>query len=225
LPGVALQYRKGGNGNMSRSGSVSSPESLSSSGRMSSARTWIFAVLTLAGTGLFLYSWFQPWWQAYIVALDEIAAVIRPWGLESHMPMEYSAWLTGAEMPPWFAAVAWAYLWLTTAALLFSLFVGEDRVALGRFKPSLQKALVGGVGLSYILVVVACVIVISVRAPEFYGASVVGTVLVSMSDHETSDVDTNLLLGYWLACGVGPLLVVLALFRDKIKGIPRLNVS
>ena len=203
---------------MSSSGSISSPGSLSSSGHMSNARIWIFGGLTLAGTGLFLYSWFQPWWQAYIVELSEVAAIIRPWGLENHMPMEYSAWLTGAEMPVWFAPLAWAYLWLCTAALFFSLFVSEDCVALGRFKLSLQKAIIGVVGLSYIVVVVVCVIVISIRAAEFYGAKLMGTVFVSMSDHEMSDVDTGLLLGYWLACGVGPLLVVLALLRDKITG-------
>ncbi len=66
---------------MSSSGSISSPGAISSSGRMSSVRTWIFGVLTLAGAGVFLYSWFQPWWTAYIEALSENGVTIFPYAM------------------------------------------------------------------------------------------------------------------------------------------------
>jgi hypothetical protein len=202
---------------MSSSGSVNRSASIGILAGIS-ARAVVFGVLTLAGTGLFLYSWFQPWWQAYIVALNEVAAVIRPWGLVSYMPQEYSKWLVGAEMPSWFAPAMWLYLAGSMGILVYSLFAGDDWFRLGRFKVSIQKALIGVIGLSYIIFVVVCVVTIAIRASDFYGATVMGSVFVSMSDHEMSNVDTTLLSGYWVAAAVGPLLVVLALFREKILG-------
>ncbi|MBI5034150.1 MAG: hypothetical protein HZB51_26820 [Chloroflexi bacterium] len=198
---------------MSSVGTVSRPASVSNT------RSIIFGVLTISGIGLLLYSWFQPWWQAYIVALSEIAVVIRPWGLVSYMPQEYSKWLVGAEMPSWFGPLMWVYAGAAVGTLVYSMFVSEEQIRLGKFKMSLQKALIALVGLSYIVFVVVCVIVISIRAKDFYGASVMGTINVSFSDHEVSDVDTGLLSGYWIAASVGPLLVVLAFLREKILGI------
>ena len=191
---------------------------MTSSGSSSTARAGIFGVLTIAGTGLFLYSWFQPWWQAYIVALNEIAVVIRPWGLISFMPQEYAKWLVGAEMPSWFAPVMWLYLAACMGVLVYTLFAGDDWIRIGKFKLSQQKALIATVGFSYIVFVVVCVVVIALRAKDFYGASVMGSVYVAFSDHENSNVDTRLLTGYWLACVVGPLLLALGLLRDKIIG-------
>ncbi|MBI4789160.1 MAG: hypothetical protein HY782_19180 [Chloroflexi bacterium] len=191
---------------------------MNSSRSMGSLGAWVFGILTVAGAGLFLYSWLQPWWQAYIVALNEIAVVIRPWGLVSYMPQEYSKWLVGAEMPEWFAPVMWLYLAASMGVLVYSLFAGDDWFRVGRFKLTVQKALVGAVGLSYIIFVVVCVIVIAIRASGFYGATVMGSVFVSMSDHEMSNVDTGFLTGYWLAAAVGPLLLALAFLRDKIRG-------
>ncbi len=198
--------------------SISRSASVGRSGSVSITRSVVFGVLTLTGIGLLLYSWFQPWWQARIVALDQIAVIIRPWGLVSYMPAEYSKWLVGAEMPSWFAPLMWGYLGISVGALVYTLFVGYERIALGKFRIPVPKLLIGGVGLSYIVFVLVCVAVIAIRAKEFYGASVMGSVFVSMSDHEMSDVDTRLLAGYWLAAGVGPLLVALAIFREKILG-------
>ncbi len=198
--------------------SISRTARVGSSGSVSITRSAVFIVLTLASIGLLLYSWFQPWWQAHIVALDKTAVIIRPWGLVSYMPAEYSKWLVGAEMPSWFAPLMWGYLGVGVGALVYSLFVSQERVALGKLRMPLPKLLIGGVGLSYIVFVLVCVAVIAIRAREFYGASVMGSVFVSMSDHEMSDVDTRLLAGYWLAAAVGPLLVILALFREKILG-------
>jgi len=35
---------------------------------------------------------------------------------------------------------------------------------------------------------------------------------------EQSWVDARLRFGYWLACGIGPFLIILALLRNKIIG-------
>jgi hypothetical protein len=214
---------------MSNSESTSSSESLVVSGSIARARVWIFSILTLAGAGMFLYTWFQPWWTAYIVALKENGITIFPYAMVIGGTLkDYPQWLVGAEMPGWFFRLMWVYLVACMAALLISLFAGEEKVSLGKSRFSLQKVLVGGVGLSYIIIVLGCAIVIAMRAPQFYGASLQGSVFVHMAEHEgnaESYVETSLQLGYWLACSVGPLLLVLALLRDKIIGKPGLNAS
>jgi len=186
---------------------------------MGGIRTWIFRVLVLAGAGLFLYSWFQPWWTAYIDELETTAINIHPWGVESFVPQEFAVWITGYEMPAFFAPLMWVYLGLCIAALLFSLFASSaKRVGVGKLGVSLPQALIGGVGLSYIGIVIIAVIVMLSRLEGFYNAPLIGTFIIDMGDPYMSAVNTNLLLGYWLACGVGPLLIILGLLRNKIIG-------
>ena len=186
---------------------------------MSNTRSWIFRILVLVGAGLILYTWFQPWWSAYIVELDVYGVTIYPYAMEINMG-DYPQWLAGAEnaMPGWFFIFMWVYLGLAVAALLYSLFASEKRVGLGRFSWSLPKLLVGGVGLSYIVIVAAALITIAIKSGSFYGAPLQGSIFVSLEEQYESYVDTGLLFGYWLACGVGPFLVLLALFRNKIIG-------
>jgi hypothetical protein len=48
-------------------------------------RTWLFRGLVLASVGLLVWSWFMPWWSAWVWAIDvKDAVVIRPWGLEQN---------------------------------------------------------------------------------------------------------------------------------------------
>jgi hypothetical protein len=187
-------------------------------------RVWLFRFLVLVATGYLLVTWFMPWWQAFVLSLEinSVAVVVRPWTLENYVPADYAYMVIGAEMPVWFAPLMWIYLGLCIAALLFSLFAREKRVGLGKFRLSLPQALIGGVGLSYIVIVALAVTVIAIRAADFYGASVSGSIVMAISEFEKSNVETSLLLGYWLACGVGPLLILLALFRNKIIGKPKL---
>ncbi len=184
---------------------------------MGSFRVLLFYILVLAAAVLMLVSWFMPWWNAYIVVLGESVVFIHPWGLETNIPQHYASYLTGADMSVWFAPLMWIYLGLCIAALLFSLFVSEKRVGLSRFKFLLPKFIIGLVGLSYIVTVATAVLVIAGRAGDFYGATLIGSIHLSVGS-QGSLVTTGLLFGYWLACAVGPLLIVLALFRNKIMG-------
>jgi hypothetical protein len=189
---------------------------------LASLRVWLFRILVLAGAGVLLYSWFQPWWQAYVVELQQIAIIIHPWALESFVPPDYAFMLVGSEMPVWYAPFIWIYLGLCIAALLYSLFASEKRVGLGRFRLSLPKVLIMGVGLSFIVIVAAAVIVISIRGQDFWHAPLIGRIHIAFEEFEHSYVETSLLFGYWLACGVGPFLIILALLRNKIMGKPKL---
>jgi hypothetical protein len=166
-----------------------------------------------------LYTWFQPWWSAYIVELDVYAVTIYPYGIEINLG-DYPYWLAGAEytMPLWFFTFMWIYLGLCIALLLYSLFASERRVGLGRFSWSVPQVLVVGVGLSYVIIVAAAVITIAIQSGNFYNAPLQGSIFVAIDEHYQGWVDTGLLFGYWFACGVGPFLILLALLRNKIIG-------
>lgn len=186
---------------------------------MGNYRVWLFRFLVLVGTGLMLYTWFQPWWQAYVVELDVNTVTIYPYNMEV-IKGDYPEWFAGFDtaMPAWFFTFMWVYLGIGVAALLYSLFASEKRVGLGRFSWSLPQVLVGGVGLSYVVIVATAVVTIAIRSGEFYDTPLMGSVFISFSESEESFVDTGLKFGYWLACGVGPFLVLLALFRNRIIG-------
>lgn len=204
---------------MNSSGSISSPESVSSTGPAVNIRAWIFGGLTLVGVGLFLYTWYQPWWVAYIEELQQNGVVIYPHAMViSGTLRNYPQWIVGAEMPGWFFPLMWVYMGVCVLALLMSLFYTEEWFELGRFKVSLAQALIGFAGLAYIIFVVVFPIVVAIRAPEFHGVPLQGNVFISMDEHTESYVITSLQSGYWLACVVGPALVVLALLRNKILG-------
>ena len=187
---------------------------------MSNVRSWVFRVLVLASAGLILYTWFQPWWTAYIVELDVYGVSVFPYGMEINMD-NYSHWLAGADevMPSWFTPFMWFYLGLCMVALLLGMFISDKkRVGLGKLTVSAPKALIGGVGLSYIVVVVSAVLVIAANAPDFYGAPLMGKIYVSMGSMQHSDVVTTLEFAYWLACGTGLFIAILGLLRNKIIG-------
>lgn len=177
--------------------------------------------LILAAIGLIFTSWFSPWWTCDIIP-DEAelkpiyeAVHIRPWGLEDHLG-SYSGYIGGSQMPAFFAPLMWIYLGLITALLLFSLFAKEKMVGLGKFKFNLPKLLIGGVGLSFIFIVALAAIVAAIRTGEFYNTKLMGTVY----DFTLGlTVNSRLLFGYWLACGTGVFITILALLRDRITGI------
>ena len=184
-------------------------------------RGWVFRVLVLAAGGLLLYTWFLPWWQAYIEELKEIAIIIRPWAFDKFVPPDMVYLIAGVEdaMPAWFFTFMWVYLGAVVLALLVSLFVSSAKgINIGRFRISLPTALIGAAGLSYIGVVIAAVIVISMKAGMFWDAPLQGKVYVEESMEHASYVMTSLQTGFYLACATGPILVVLAILRRFIVG-------
>ena len=188
---------------------------------MSNARTWIFRGLVLAAAALFLFSWFQPWWTAYVVELKVTAINIYAYGLESFIPIEYQNWIVGYDsaMPAWFTPFMWAYLVICMLILGYSLFASSEKgISLGKFRMSMPTLLTAGVGLSVIGVCIIGIIVILMNLEQFYGAPLNGTITIDMGDPYQSDVDTALLPGYYLLGATGVLLLVLSVIRQFIVG-------
>jgi hypothetical protein len=166
-----------------------------------------------------LLSWSTPWWRAVILEIDRYIQ-IRPWGLEHNLG-DFAGYIAGAEMPAWFAPFMWTYLGICVLLLLASLFAKEKGIRFGKFELSLPQALIMGVGLSYIVVVVVAAVYASIRLGDYWDVKLIGRTYVQIGDVEHSYVETGFLFGYWLACAVGPLCVVLGLLRNKIIGNPK----
>lgn len=205
---------------MSSSANTRDSVSVSKSATTSSSRLWSFRALTVAGGGLLLLSWFLPWWRAVILELQRYV-VIRPWGLEHNLG-DFADYIKTATLPSWFAPLMWAYLGVSIVVLLFSLFAPEKRLRLGKFSLSLPQILVAGIGVSYIVVVLVAAVYASIRVDEFWHIKLIGKTYVQVGEIERSYVETGFELGYWLACTVGLLLLVLGLLRNKIVGEPKL---
>lgn len=205
---------------MNNTESVSGPASLTATGQASSVRSWIFRLLTLAGAGLMLYTWFQRWWSAYIETLDEIGVAIYPYKMViSGTLRDYPQWLVGAEMPKWFFPLMWVYLAVCLWLLFYSLFTDDqDKVSLGKLKLSVPQILIGLAGLAYVVFVVVFPIVVSIRSADFNGVVLQGNVFISMNEHTESYVITALTQGYWIAVGTAVYLVALAFLRKLIVG-------
>jgi hypothetical protein len=183
----------------------------------SSPRLWLFRVLVMVAAGLLLLSWFLPWWAANVSQLGtQNHVIIHPWYLEIDMQVYYYI-AQGSDMPGWFAPVMWAYLGLAIAALLIGAWIKDKSLGLLGRRLNLSRWLVGFIGFSYIVVVILAVIVAAIRTGDF-GLNLLKGTYISFGGYEQSWVTSRLLFGYWLACGVGPLLIVLALLRNKIIG-------
>lgn len=169
-----------------------------------------------------LLSWFMPWWSINVYEIGENAAVIRPWGLETQLRESEQALIAGAEMPGWFAPFTFTYLGIAMLALVFSLFAKDKQFKFGSIKFTLPSLLIGLVGLSYIVVVITMFVVATIRTGDYFGGiNLIGYTYIDLGEPYVSGADAGLLWGYWLACVVGPLLVVLALVRNKIIGESR----
>ena len=207
---------------MSTSASIGGTATVSKPATASGLRPWLFRVLVVAGGSVMFMSWMMPWWRAYIDQLDRWVA-IRPWGLEHNLG-DFADYIKNAAMPTWFAPLMWAYLVVSIALLLFSLFAPQKAIRLGKFKMSLPQLLVVGVGLAYIVCVVVAFVYASMRMDEFWHLKMIGKTYVELGEIEKGYVESNLLTGYWLACAAGSLLVIVGLLRGWIVGKPQPRV-
>ena len=187
---------------------------------MGNSKVWLFRGLVIVAAGLMVVSWILPWWGADAADIGKNVVIIHPYGLEQHLG-EFAVYIAGSEMPVWFAPLMWTYLGLCIAALLFSLFASEKRVGLGKFKLSLPKLLIGGVGLSYIIVAVVAIIVAAIRTGAF-DLPLQGSTSFTVGPERVS-IDASLRFGYYMAYAVGLSCIALALLRDKIIGKPKLE--
>jgi hypothetical protein len=184
---------------------------------MSNLRTWIFRGLVIIVAALIVVSWMGPWWTVDItggVKLPE-AVVVHPYGLTLDVA-EFEGFVQGATMPGFFSPLMWTYFGLSILALIFSLFVKNKELKILKIRGSLSSWIIGIVGFSCIVVVIAAATMISIRAADYFDMKLLGT--LEIYDHPITYATGTLEFSYWLACATGPLLIILALLRNKITG-------
>jgi hypothetical protein len=145
---------------------------------------------------------------------------INPWGLGTNLPIDYRPYYNSWLMPDWWAPFAWSLFGVFIILLVFSLFARERQLnILGKIKMVLPQFLVLAAGLLYVVTLVACVVVTYIRTQDFTrGFKLVGDTFISLGGALEGTMHAQFEAGYWLACGVAVLLVVLALFRNRIVG-------
>ncbi len=182
-------------------------------------KVWLFPVLVAAAAGVMLISWFMPWWSIDVEGFACNVATIRPWGLDVCPQMgDFAILMKGTSMPSWFAPFMWTYLGLCLIALVIGAFVISKEIRLGKFKIMLSQFLVGGVGLSYIVAGIVAAVYAAIRMKNAFGVPLVGRTFLDLGDPLIAYVDTYLLPGYYLIYVAGLLLLVVAIFQDKITG-------
>jgi hypothetical protein len=186
------------------------------------SKKWEFRSLLIVLIVLFLVSWFMPWWSINVYEIGKDAAVIHPWGLETNLRASEANLIASANMPVWFGPMMFAYLVIAMGALVFSLFAKRKEFKVGNFKVIIPNMLIALVGFSYVVVVVTAVVYAAIRTSEFFGGvNLIGYTYIDFGEPYYSGADAGLLIGYWLACAVGPALIALGLLRNKIIGQPK----
>ena len=186
--------------------------------KMSNKGVWLFRVLVAAAGGVMLVSWLLPWWTIDAESFGPNLVQIHPWGLEMNERLgDFVIFLKGADMPGWFAPFMWAYLGLCMIALLVGLWIHNGKkVGIGKFKLELNQLLIGGVGVSYIVVGIVAAIFASIRTKTLMDVPLLGRSFLDMGGEFVTFVESRFLIGYYLVYVVAILLIALAFLRSRI---------
>jgi len=165
----------------------------------------------------------MPWWGVEVYMLGGDVVKVYPYGLEQNLG-QFASYIAGAEMPAWFTPLMWLVVGLATVALLIAALIKDRSISLLGRKFSLPKLIIGVVGLAYIGGVVLAPLVIAIQTRAFFDMPLQGYFTINLGGEGLfSGAMSSFRFGYWLACGVGPLLIALALLRDKIVGKTKLD--
>jgi hypothetical protein len=179
---------------------------------------WVYRLLVVVlGAGM-VYSWLQPWWTIDAESFGPDLVQIHPWGLGLNERLgDFVIFLKGSEMPAWFAAFMWTYLGLCMVALLVGLWIKSGhKFGIGKIKIELNELLVGGVGLSYIIVGIVAAIFAGMRTKALMNVSLLGRSWLDLGGEFQTFVESRFLIGYYLVYVVGLLLIVLAFARPML---------
>jgi hypothetical protein len=195
---------------------------------MNKARVWLFSGLVIILAALLAYTFFQPWWLCHVESSAAGIHDVRvfPYGLDGGGLEGYFTLMPkgGAEvaMPSWFTPAMYVYLGLAVAALLVGAFFRNKNIKLFGKTLNLSRWLIGLVGFSFLAVCIIAVIMIKVRNEAmglpFLGAKNGIDLGQFAMWHIILDAKSSLQIGFWIACAVGPLLMAVALLKNKIIG-------
>lgn len=183
---------------------------------MTGSRVWLFRILILLGIAGIIISWFLPWWSLDIESFFKPEAIIiHPYGLEDTTNL---AGALNVGLPGFFAPLIWIYFGLViTALVIAAIFMKKDITLFGK-KLNLSRWIIGIAGFSYLVVPIVAVIVAAIMTGDIDGLPLIKRYYITMGGGMLSWVQGHLRFGYWLALSIGPFLMAIALFRNKIIG-------
>lgn len=181
-----------------------------------SLRAWIFRFLVVIAMGLFIASWFIPWWEC---AIPYIAGWIhiRPWGLEFNLGF-YESYASQAVMPAFMAPAMWTYFGLAILGYIASMFVKEKEIKIFKLKFKLNQFLVLLIGLSWIIAGLAATLLAAVQTGNYFNTPLIGHNVVDLGGHYEADTYSNFLPGYYLIYASGLVALITAHFYNKLLG-------
>ncbi len=189
---------------------------------MNNGRLWFFRGLVLVGGAVVLAAWFLPWWSIYIYEIGADSVIIHPWGLETRLREAEANLIASAQMPAWFAPMMWAFLAALLLALLLGMFLKDRNLRIGKFQFPIASLLIGLSGCAYIVSALVAAVYAALRMQDFFGGvNFIGYTYIDLGEPYQTGADAGLLIGFYLTCGVGLYLILLAVLRNKIIGAPR----
>ncbi len=174
-------------------------------------KQWIFFFLVISIAILMLVSFSMSWWTAYIseARISGASVQIYGYGLR-HSLNQLSLYIAEDETPVYQTVLAWIYLAVNIGLILASSVLKDWK----------GKWLLASVGIAYIAYAAVAVFVVIANRIEELGVSLQGwsTLSTRQGYWGTVSIFSSLQFGYYLAYITGLLCIVLALFRNRIKG-------
>lgn len=193
---------------------ISNVTTASTSAKKNKSNVWVFRISVIVTALLMVFAWLSPWWAADASGDMPLknAVVIHPWGLEQNMGT-YSQYITGADMPGWFAPFAWTYLGICLILLFCALVLKDKIVRFSGRRFTRSEILVGLVGISYIGTALIMFIVATIRVADF-GVKFLGQSKLAVGPQRLT-IDSSLQIGFWLAIVVGVLMIGVAFYEYR----------
>jgi hypothetical protein len=185
---------------------------------MSTLRSWLFRGSVIAVAALMVASWLLPWWGSWSLQIGPNDVVrIYPYGLWQNL----GGWVTFiegiSELPDWFTPLIWLYFGLFIVGLAFALWKMNKNVRLVGRNFNLSRLLIGIIGFSYVMVIIIFYFYAKMRV-EAAGMHFIGESYLVFGIAGKTYVFSGFRNGLYLACAVGPSLIILALLRNIIIG-------
>ncbi len=161
----------------------------------------IFSAMTLLASGMMVFSFSLPWW---IGKFSENTAInLYGWGLR-HNLIQFAGRLENDLTPLYQTVLAWAYIGLSVALILFSIFTKRKKIAI---------LIQGIVGAGYIVYALSGMYLVIEHRLSDFGIALQGESIPYGGELANLMVQSSIQPAFYLALATGVFIVILAIIR------------